>query len=249
MMTDDRKNFSQLARSNAIKLGQDKELFEKSKNVLLDLDTYDYPYLWSWLGLPIIQLPADIIATQEAIWKSKPDVIIETGVARGGSLIFYSSLIELIGGGKVIGVDVDIRKHNQESIEEHPLSKNIILVEGGSTEESTLKQIQKYVTKKSRVMVILDSDHSYSHVFKELELYAPLVTEGCYLVVADTLAGHWSEKEAPKNRSKFWFKGNEPLSAMNDFLSKNRDFQSDEALNGKLVLSSSPGGYLIKKMR
>lgn len=246
-MSDDRKQFAEAAKLNSIQLGKNEKLFKKSKDIILDLDKYNYPYLWKWLGLPIIQLPADIMATQEAIWETKPDIIIETGVARGGSLIFLSSILEMMGGGKVIGVDVDIREHNKQNITDHPLSKNITLVQGDSCEKETLSQITCHISENSRVMVILDSDHSYEHVLKELKCYAPLVSSGCYLVVADTIAGHWSETEAPKNKSKLWFKGNDPLTALTEFLSGNDDFKVNDELNGKLVLSSSPGGYLIKK--
>ena len=244
MALDDREVFSKEVSENTRALGNDPAIFEKSKDLLLDLDRYKYSYLWSWFGLPIIQLPADIIATQEVIWKSKPNVIIETGVARGGSLIFLSSMVELLGGGKVIGVDIDIRKHNKESILNHPLSKNIKLVEGGSTDQSTIKKVTSYLDDKSRVMVILDSDHSFDHVLSELNRYSPLVARGCYLVVADTLAGRLKRDEFPKGRTKVWCEGDEPLSALNHFMSNSADFVFDDEINDKLVLSSSPGGYI-----
>jgi cephalosporin hydroxylase len=184
------------------------------------------------------------MATQEVIWKTKPDIIIETGVARGGSLIFMASILEIIGKGKVIGVDIDIRQHNRESIEAHPLSKRINLVEGGSVDTDILAEVRSHIRKDSKVMVVLDSDHSRSHVLNECRAYGPMVTQGCYLVVADTLVGHVEEKDAPTNRSKLWFKGNDPLSATNDYLKENDRFEIDDEINGKLVLSSSPGGYL-----
>jgi cephalosporin hydroxylase len=242
--SDDRELFLENIKKKSLSLGLDDDIFKKSKDLIYDLDAYDYNYLWTWMGVPIIQLPADIMATQEVIWKTKPDIIIETGVARGGSLIFMASILEIIGKGKVIGVDIDIRQHNRESIEAHPLSKRINLVEGGSVDTDILAEVRSHIRKDSKVMVVLDSDHSRSHVLNECRAYGPMVTQGCYLVVADTLVGHVEEKDAPTNRSKLWFKGNDPLSATNDYLKENDRFEIDDEINGKLVLSSSPGGYL-----
>ena len=242
--SDDRELFLENIKKKSLSLGLDDDIFKKSKDLIYDLDAYDYNYLWTWMGVPIIQLPADIMATQEVIWKTKPDIIIETGVARGGSLLFMASILEIIGKGKVIGVDIDIRKHNRDSIEAHPLSKRINLVEGGSVDTDILAEVRSHIRKDSKVMVVLDSDHSRSHVLNECRAYGPMVTQGCYLVVADTLVGHVEEKDAPTNRSKLWFKGNDPLSATNDYLKENDRFEIDDEINGKLVLSSSPGGYL-----
>ena len=242
--SDDRELFLENIKKKSLSLGLDDDIFKKSKDLIYDLDVYDYNYLRTWMGVPIIQLPADIMATQEVIWKTKPDIIIETGVARGGSLIFMASILEIIGKGKVIGVDIDIRQHNRESIEAHPLSKRINLVEGGSVDTDILAEVRSHIRKDSKVMVVLDSDHSRSHVLNECRAYGPMVTQGCYLVVADTLVGHVEEKDAPTNRSKLWFKGNDPLSATNDYLKENDRFEIDDEINGKLVLSSSPGGYL-----
>ena len=162
--SDDRELFLENIKKKSLSLGLDDDIFKKSKDLIYDLDAYDYNYLWTWMGVPIIQLPADIMATQEVIWKTKPDIIIETGVARGGSLIFMASILEIIGKGKVIGVDIDIRKHNRESIEAHPLSKRINLVEGGSVDTDILAEVRSHIRKDSKVMVVLDSDHSRSHV-------------------------------------------------------------------------------------
>jgi cephalosporin hydroxylase len=243
-MSDDREEFARNASKNAAALGEDKALFEQSKKLVLGLDKYDYSYLWSWMGVPIIQMPADVLATQEVIWNTKPDIIIETGVARGGSVLFMASILEMMGNGQVIGVDIDIRAHNRESIESHPMSKRVTLIEGGSVDEHTLAKVRKEIPEGARVMVILDSDHSRDHVLAECRAYGPMVTPDCFLVVADTLVGHLTEDEAPKKRSHIWFKGNEPLAAMNDYLAENDRFEIDPVINGKLVLSSSPGGYL-----
>jgi cephalosporin hydroxylase len=241
---DDRQKFEEGKQRQSVAMGRDPEVFRQSLDLVTALDRYDYSYLWSWMGVPIIQMPADVMATQEVIWSTQPDVIIETGVARGGSVLFMASLLEMIGKGKVIGVDIDIRAHNRDSIEGHPMSKRVVLIEGGSVDEDTLTRVRAEIPPGARVMVVLDSDHSRSHVLAECRAYGPLVTPGCYMVVADTLVGHVTEDNAPKKRSKVWFKGDEPLSALQDYLSETNRFEVDEVLNGKLVLSSSPGGYV-----
>src|SRR6476620_5763186 len=207
-----------MKRLNSIALGRDGEVFDLALRTLQAADRYNYPYLWSWLGVPIIQLPADVMATQEVIWATKPDVIIETGVARGGSVLFMASLLELLGKGKVIGVDIDIRAHNRDSIERHPMVKRVVLVEGPSTDGATLAKVIAEIPAGASVMVVLDSDHSRDHVLAELRSYGSLVTEGCYLVVADTILGHLDAERTPRNRSKVWLKGNEPLSALESYL-------------------------------
>jgi cephalosporin hydroxylase len=245
-LKDDRVEFEANKQRQSVALGQDKAVFRRSLDMMTALDRYDYSYLWSWLGVPIIQFPADIMATQEVIWKTKPDVIIETGVARGGSVIFMASLLEIIGRGKVVGVDIDIRAHNLESIETHPMAPRIELIEGSSVADETLREVRAQIPDGASVMVVLDSDHSRDHVLAELRAYGPLVTRGCYMVVADTAVGHLDPDKAPKKRSKVWFKGDEPLAALNLFLQESDAFEVDEVLNGKLVFSSSPGGYIVR---
>ncbi|MCE7795615.1 cephalosporin hydroxylase family protein [Sphingobium sufflavum] len=241
---DDRQEFEAHKREMALALGRDKEAFRQSLDTLVTLDRYDYAYLWSWMGLPIIQMPADIMATQEVIWANRPDVIIETGVARGGSLIFMASLLKVIGTGKVIGVDIDIRAHNREAIEAHPVAPLITLIEGSSTEVETVAQVRDAIPPGASVMVVLDSDHSREHVLAELRAYGPLVTPGQYLVVADTLLGQSEASQTPTKRSAIWYPGDEPYAALNAYLAETDRFEVDEALNGKLVLASSPGGYV-----
>jgi cephalosporin hydroxylase len=243
-MSDDRAEFEERKKAQAVALGRDPQLFAAAIDLLIAADQYDYTYLWSWLGVPIIQLPVDMIATQEVIWATKPDVIIETGVARGGSVLFMASLLELVGKGQVIGIDIDIREHNRESIERHPMAKRVHLIEGPSTDPPILASVQAEIPTGASVMVVLDSDHSREHVLSELRLYAPLVTRGCYLVVADTMLGRLNADQTPQKRSKVWLKGNEPLSALEDYLKETNRFEVDHVLNGKLIFSSSPGGYL-----
>jgi len=155
-----------------------------------------------------------------------------------------ASMLELVGNGKVIGVDIDIRAHNRDTIERHPMSKRVVLIEGSSTHATTFAKVKAEIPIGASVMVVLDSDHSREHVLAELRGYGPLVTEGCYLVVADTLLGHFEREHTPRNRSNVWFKGNEPLSALQAYLLETDRFEVDPILNGKLIFSSSPGGYL-----
>ena len=141
---DDRAQFLENTRRQSLALGQDAEAFKRSAEMFDALNAYDYSYLWTWMGAPIIQMPADIMATQEVIWATKPDIVIETGVARGGSVLFMASILELMGRGQVIGVDIDIRAHNRDTIENHPMSKRVTLIEGGSVDETTLAAVRSH---------------------------------------------------------------------------------------------------------
>lgn len=241
---DDRAEFEAAKRDLSLALGADRKAFRASLDAVLAADQHKYAYLWSFLGVPIIQMPADVMALQEIVWQTKPDVIVETGVARGGSLIFFAAMQTLTGDGKVIGIDVDIRAHNRDTIEQHPMSKRITLVEGSSISPDTVARVRALIPDNASVMVALDSDHSYDHVLSELNAYSNLVTIGQYLVVADTLLGFLTEAETPRARSKVWHPGNEPLSAVKAFLDTTDGFDQDAVMNGKLILSASPGGYL-----
>ena len=243
-MKDDRAEFEAHKHRQSVALGRDREVFDKSAEAIVAVDRYDYAYLWSFMGVPIIQMPADIMATQEVIWNTKPDVIVETGVARGGSLIFMAAMLQLIGKGKVVGVDIDIRAHNRDSIEQHPMNDRITLIEGPSTDQSTLEQVRQEIPDGASVMVVLDSDHSRDHVLNELREYGPMVTEGQYLVVADTMLGYMQDYQTPTKRSQVWHQGDEPRAALTAYLEECDRFEIDEALNGKLLFSSSPGGYV-----
>ena len=241
---DDRLEFEARKKEMSIALGKDDAVFRQALDTLVSLDKYDYSYLWSWMGLPIIQMPADVMATQEVIWATKPDVIIETGVARGGSMVFMAAMLQLIGKGKVVGVDIDSRAHNRSAIESHPMASRIELIEGPSTSVETMDRVRAAIPAGASVMVVLDSDHSRDHVLDELRHYAPLVTEGQYIVVADTLLGRCEPSQVPTKRSQILLPGDEPLAALHAYLKETTRFEFDEVINGKLVLSSSPGGYV-----
>ena len=241
---DDRAEFEATRSQRAVALWADPRLRAQSLEVTSVAEEKGYSHVWSWLGVPIIQMPPDIIGVQEILWKARPDVVIETGVARGGSLIFYASIMELVGKGKVVGIDIDIRPHNRDSIERHELSKRIELIEGSSTAVETLAKVRSALPAGAKVMVILDSDHSKQHVLDELRLYAPLVSVGQYLVVADTMLGFLEPTQTPTYTANHWPPGNEPLAAMREYLLETDRFEPDAEMNGKMLFSSSPGGYL-----
>jgi cephalosporin hydroxylase len=248
-MIDDRKKFLKNINDKSTKLGKNKKILRNSINFMHQLNFYDYPYLWTWFGVPIIQKPTEILVNQEIIYKLKPDVIIETGVARGGSLIFYASILSMLKKKfKVIGVDIDLRKHNRESLNKSKFSNSIKIIDGSSEDKNTFLKVKKLIKKKSKVLVILDSDHSKNHVYEECKLYSTLVSKNSYLIVADTILGFMKKNQTPKKRSKIWFKGNEPMGAVKKFLKENKSFEIDKTLNGKLIFSSSFNGYL-KRVR
>jgi cephalosporin hydroxylase len=183
-----------------------------------------YVYGFTWLGRPVIQLPEDLIRMQELIWRVQPDVIVETGVAHGGSLVFYASLFAALGHGRVIGVDIDIRPPNRAAIEAHPLAARIALVEGDSTAPATLAAVRAQIERAERVLVVLDSDHSRAHVRAELDRYAPLVAPNSYIVACDGIMGEFAD--APRGKPDWQW--DNPLSAVNDFLKQNNEFIIDE---------------------
>lgn len=233
-------DFDDFKKERAESVNKLKDL--NKQDISADLFQLKYTYNFDWLGLPIIQYPQDIIALQEIIWKTKPDVIIETGVARGGSAIFYASMMHLLNkNGKVICIDIDIRDHNRKSIEEHSFYSYINLIEGSSIDQKIIDQVKSIVKEGDRVMVVLDSNHTHDHVLKELELYGPFVTKDCYCVVLDTIV-----EDLPNHlfNDRPWGVGNNPKTAIRDFMNANKRFEVDESISNKLVLSSAPSGYL-----
>jgi cephalosporin hydroxylase len=196
-------------------------------------------YEITWLGIPIIQLPEDMVVMQELIWKVRPDVIVESGVAHGGALVLYASILELLGRGRVIGIDVEIRKYNRLAIEAHPLSHRIQLIEGDSLAEETVEAVRSRIRPGERVMVALDSNHTREHVSGELERYAPLVTPTSYLVVFDAVMALVSD--AP-SAGEGWDADN-PLEAVREFLAGNGDFEVDRSYE-RLAVTYCQGGFL-----
>lgn len=222
--------------------GADTDLQSLSRIWIREISPYKYHYHFTWLGRPIIQMPQDVLAIQEVVWRVQPDLIIETGVAHGGSLILSASLLELLGGDRrVLGIDVEIRPHNRRLIEDHPLAKRIDLVEGSSIDESVVARVQAAAADRRCVLVILDSCHTHEHVSRELELYSPLVTKGSYLIVFDTLIEQLPDRLFD---DRPWGPGNNPLTAVREFLSRTDRFEIDRDLSDKLLLTAAPDGYL-----
>ena len=221
---------------------RDKRLGDLSREWFYESSKFEYSYHFKWLGRPVIQFPQDIVAMQEIIWQTQPDLIIETGIAHGGSLIFYASMLELIGAeGTVLGIDIDIRSHNRVAIEKHRMFKRIQMFEGSSTDDEAIEFVYKAAKGKKRILVVLDSNHTHAHVCKELELYSPLVTKGSYLVVFDTII---DDMPTSFSENRPWGENNNPKTAVRKFLNANDRFVIDRELENKLLISVAPEGYL-----
>lgn len=208
-----------------------------------------YPYTFSWLGRPVIQLPEDMIRVQEVIFKVQPDVIIETGVAHGGSLIFYASLCKAIGKGRVVGIDIEIRPHNRSAIESHPLSSYITLIEGNSTASEVVERVKSMVRDEETVLVILDSNHTRQHVLKELAVYHRLVSPGSYIIATDGIMGDLHD--VPRGSSEWQW--DNPTEAALEFQQMHPEFVLEQPVwtFNESVLQSNvthwPGAWLRKK--
>ena len=227
------------------KMINDDELKKISRKWFYKSFNYEYPYHFTWLGRPIIQYPQDIIGLQELMWKIKPDLIIETGIARGGSLIFSASILEMIGKGKVIGIDVEIRKQNKIEIQKHYLFKTIIMLEGSSLDEKIVKKVYRLARGKKKILLLLDSFHTHDHVLRELNLYSNLIRKDNYILVFDTII-----EDMPKNMfpNRPWGKGNNPKTAVKEFLKINKNFKLDRKMEEKLLITSCPNG-LLKRIK
>ncbi|HEX8458784.1 MAG TPA: cephalosporin hydroxylase family protein [Pyrinomonadaceae bacterium] len=224
------------------RMAGDEDISDLSNQLFNKSCEYKYSYNFSWLGRPIIQYPQDIIAMQEIIWEVKPDLIIETGIAHGGSLIFHASMLELIGGdGQVLGIDIDIREHNRVEIERHRMFKRIEMIQGSSIDAGIVSEVARRAAGKERVLVVLDSNHTHEHVLRELELYSPFVTRDSYLVVFDTVIEDMREDFF---QDRPWGKGNNPKTAVWEFLRRTDRFVIDEEYNAKLLITVAPDGYL-----
>lgn len=216
-----------------------------------------YVYNFDWMGRPIIQYPQDIMAIQEIVWETKPDLIIETGIAHGGSLILSASMLALLdmteaiekgttldpanSARRVVGVDIDIRDHNRKAIEAHPMASRITMLEGSSIDPDVVEKVAALCEDYNKVMVCLDSMHTADHVLAELDAYAPLVSKGCYCVVFDTFV---EDLEPGFFKDRPWDVGNNPKVAVHKWLNQNADFVIDEAMENKLMITVAPDGFL-----
>ena len=226
------------------KMKKDK-LFKKLTNSwIAESFKNEYSYHFKWLGVPIIQYPQDIIAYQEIICKVKPDLIIEIGIARGGSLIFSASMLQLIGKGSVVGVDIDIRKENKAIILKHPLYKRIKMIEGSSIDKTVISKVNKIAKNKKNILVILDSNHTHEHVLAELNAYSKLVKKGSYVIVFDTRIADIPDKYSKKLMNGNWDKKNNPKTAVHQFIKENKRFKIDYDIENKLLITVAPDGFL-----
>ncbi len=241
--------------------GADPDLKKLTQDWVSKATEHKYSYHFEWLGRPIIQYPQDMIGVQQLLWNIQPDLIIETGIARGGSLIFYASILELIaccGGYKdamVLGVDIDIREHNRKEIVSHPMSKRIKMIQGSSIVQETHASVVEYAKNYKKILVCLDSNHTHDHVLEELKLYAPFVSKGSYCVVFDTVIEDLPKDSGPVRP---WGRSNNPKTAVFEFLkildekkSKGMDgkvlsFQIDKAIENQLLITVVPDGFLIR---
>ena len=256
-MTDPLRTFAAEREDQIASYAQNRAFQDHSQDWVLEAMSERYVYNFDWMGRPIIQYPQDIVAMQEIVWATRPDVIIETGIAHGGSLALSASLLALLDVAeaaqngsvfdprrpkrKVIGVDIDIRAHNRALIEAHPLANTMELIEGSSTDATTLDQVKTLIPDDARVMVCLDSNHTHDHVLAELNLYAPLVSPGLYCVVFDTFV-----EDAPAGfiKDRPWDKGNNPATAIQAWVPTAPDFEIDEAIHTKLMITGAKNGFL-----
>jgi cephalosporin hydroxylase len=259
---DATQQFKTEVEQNIQRLGQDSSLPDQSLAWMLKAGTTGaYTYNFSWLGRPIIQYPQDIQAMQEIIWRTRPDLIIETGIAHGGSLIMSASMLALldycdaqthqtplmpgVSSRRVIGVDIDIREHNRQAIQQHPLSHMVTMIQGSSVATEIVEQVKQSAAGAKRILVSLDSNHTHDHVFAELEAYAPLVTVGSYCVVFDTVV---EDMPAELCSGRPWGPGNSPKTAAHQWLKSHPEFEIDKEIESKLQITVARDGYL-KRVR
>lgn len=239
--------FRKQVAENVAALGDDKDVQALSRIWSRQTNRNGYTYNFTWLGRPIIQYPQDMVAVQEIIWRVQPDLIVETGIAHGGSLIFSASMLELnaaCGGpieAEVLGVDIDIRSHNRKALIDHPMFKRISMIEGSSTAPEIIDQVKAKAAGKKNVLVCLDSDHTHEHVLAELNAYAPLTTVGSYCIVFDTLI---EDMPADLFADRPWGPGNNPKTAVWDYLHSHPEFEIDKSVQHKLLITVAPDGYL-----
>jgi len=254
---NDHEKFKNECRSEIEAQGRDRRVRELTKSWVESVTRHKYSYHFDWLSRPIIQYPQDIVAMQELIWQVRPDLVIETGVARGGSLIFSASMLalldycEAVAAGRpvepysshrrVLGIDIDIRAHNRTAIDEHPLAHKIEMIQGSSIDADVISRVRDFAGRFERVLVSLDSNHTHDHVLAELEAYAPLVSVGSYCVVFDTLIEDMPPGSFP---DRPWDRGNNPKTAVWKYLENHPEFEIAKSIEQKLLISVAPDGYL-----
>ena len=251
------ESFKQECNIEIEAMGKDDSLFTATRDWMNQANVNKYSYHFESLGRPIIQYPQDIVAMQELIWQIKPDLIIETGIAHGGSLILNASLLALLEysdaqqkgklvdpsnpSRKVLGIDIDIRAHNREAIEVHPMSPHVEMIEGSSIDNDIINQVKSFAKDYERILVFLDSNHTHDHVLAELVAYAPLVSKGSYCAVFDTIIEDMPDEMF---HDRPWGPGNNPKTAVWEYLNTHSEFEIDKSIQHKLLITVAPDGYL-----
>lgn len=251
------ERFKAEVEANIESLGRDTDLQALSRVWVREISRHKYAYNFKWLGRPAIQFPNDAWAMQEIIWAVRPDLIIETGIAHGGSLVFSASMLALLElcdaaergetvdprkpARKVLGIDIDIRAHNRAAIEAHPMASRIEMIQGSSISAEVIEQVRAIAANHSKILICLDSNHTHEHVLAELEAYAPLTSLGSYCVVFDTLV---EDMPADMFPDRPWGPGNNPKTAVHEYLKSHPEFTIDKAIDHKLLISVAPDGYL-----
>jgi cephalosporin hydroxylase len=249
--------FKQKSLKEILEMSCDVKLNEKTQDWIKSANKKNYSYHFEMLGRPIIQYPQDMVAMQELIWEIKPDLIIETGIAHGGSLIMSASMLALLdmcdainsgntinpkeSNRKVIGLDIDIREHNRVAIEAHPMASRIQMIQGSSIDSQVIEQVTKIAKNYKTILVCLDSNHTHDHVLAELEAYAPLTSIGSYCVVFDTVVEDMPKEMFP---DRPWGPGNNPKTAVWEYLKSHPEFEIDKSIQNKLLITVAPDGYL-----
>jgi len=237
-----REEFEAMRIAKAGEMAQDNKLQKEALDVLVKADHYNWIHQTTWFGEPILNLPQDMFAFQEIIFNTRPDYIIEIGVAWAGSLLFYSTLMDIVGGKEIIGIDVYIPDDLIDRIRKKgKISDRINWISGSSIDQNIVERVKSIIGDNKNVFVVLDSNHSREHVSKELEIYSHFVGKGNYIVCGDTII-----EDLPENvhGSRTWGKGNNPKAALTDFLTKTSRFEIDRQIENKLLFSCNPGGYL-----
>lgn len=241
------KEFEAERQSTIDTMAKDEAFNSQTRDWVAKAQELKYSYNFDWMGLPIIQYPQDIVAMQELVWAIKPDLIIETGIARGGSVILYASLLELnaLCGGpsdaEVVAIDIDIRAHNRTAIEAHPMSKRVHMIEGSSIAADIIAMVHERAKGRQRILVCLDSNHTHDHVLEELRAYAPLVNVGSYIVVFDTLIEDLPDAAIGERP---WAVGDNPMTALTTYLKEDANFEIDADRHTKLQVTVAKNGYL-----
>ncbi len=242
-MSNPIQEFIEQKKSRIKANGENENLLSAAATFNIESNKAQYSYNFSWMGRPIIQYPQDMMAMQEIIWDLKPDLIIETGIAHGGSLIYYASILELIGKGEIVGIDIDIREHNRNEIEKHPMFKRITMIQGSSIDPAIVAEVETHTKGKQTILIALDSNHTNEHVLAELKMYSPFVSLNSYLVVYDTIVEKLPADYMPGHKRP-WGIGDNPMTALNTFIEENPQFEIDKSINNKLLISVAPDGYL-----